>query len=67
MRIVYRACRNQVSLVCLVEAEQIRFMLEIKAMGANKLIGVEMSDERIELAKQLGLVDEVIAPSKKAL
>ena len=29
-----------------------------KAMGANKLIGVETQPERIEVAKKLGLVDE---------
>ena len=34
-----------------------------KAMGANHLIGVEMNDYRIELAKKLGLVDEVFQPS----
>ena len=34
-----------------------------KALGANKLIGVEMSDYRIGLAKELGLVDYVFKPS----
>ena len=34
-----------------------------KAMGANKLIGVEVSQERIQLAKDLGLVDEAFTPS----
>ena len=34
-----------------------------KALGANKLIGVEMNDYRIDLAKKLGLVDEVFKPS----
>ena len=38
-----------------------------KAMGANKLIGVEMSDYRIELAKKLGLVDEVFKPGEDTL
>ncbi|MCL2014412.1 MAG: zinc-binding dehydrogenase, partial [Oscillospiraceae bacterium] len=33
-----------------------------KAMGANKLIGIEKSRERIELAQKLGLVDEAITP-----
>ena len=33
-----------------------------KAMGANKLIGVEMNDYRIDLAKKLGLVDYVFKP-----
>ena len=34
-----------------------------KAMGANKLIGVEMNDVRIDFAKQLGLVDYCFKPS----
>ena len=34
-----------------------------KAMGAQKLIGVEMNDYRIETAKKLGLVDVVFKPS----
>ena len=34
-----------------------------KAMGANKLIGVEMNDYRIEFAKKLGLVDYVFKPT----
>ncbi len=34
-----------------------------KALGADKLIGVEMSDERIELAKKLNLVDHVFKPT----
>lgn len=38
-----------------------------KAMGANKLIGVEMNDYRIDLAKKLGLVDEVFKPGDDAL
>jgi threonine dehydrogenase-like Zn-dependent dehydrogenase len=33
------------------------------AMGADKLIGVEMNDYRIEMAKDLGLVDYVFKPS----
>lgn len=35
-----------------------------KAMGANKLIGVETQPARIEVAKKLGLVDEVFTPSE---
>ena len=38
-----------------------------KAMGANKLIGVEMNDYRIDLAKKVGLVDEVFKPGDDAL
>jgi threonine dehydrogenase-like Zn-dependent dehydrogenase len=33
-----------------------------RAMGAQKLIGVEVSEERIGLAKKLGLVDEAFVP-----
>ncbi|MDR2607760.1 MAG: zinc-binding dehydrogenase [Treponema sp.] len=33
-----------------------------RAMGAQKLIGVEVNEERIELAKKLGLVDEAFVP-----
>ena len=38
-----------------------------KAMGANKLIGVEVLPERIDLAKKLGLVDHVFTPGDDAL
>ena len=38
-----------------------------KSMGANKLIGVEMNENRIETAKRLGLADEVIVPGPDAL
>ena len=38
-----------------------------KAMGANHLIGVEMNEYRIELAKKLHLVDEVFRPGEDAL
>lgn len=38
-----------------------------KCMGATKLIGVEMNEGRIELAKNLGLVDEVFKPGKDVL
>ncbi len=34
-----------------------------KAMGADKLIGVEMNDYRIDLAKKLGIVDYVFKPT----
>ncbi len=36
-----------------------------KAMGASKLIGIESLDDRIELAKQLNLVDHVFKASDK--
>lgn len=38
-----------------------------KALGANKLIGVEMMPERIELAKKLNLVDEAFIPGEDTL
>ena len=38
-----------------------------KALGANQLIGVEMNDYRIELAKKLGLVDNVFKPGDDTL
>ena len=38
-----------------------------KAMGANCLIGVEMNDYRINLAKRLGLVDYVFKPGEDTL
>lgn len=38
-----------------------------KAMGVNKLIGVDVVDERIELTKKLGLADVVIKSGDDAL
>jgi len=38
-----------------------------KAMGASLLIGVEFQQERIDLAKRLGLADHVLAPGEGAL
>ena len=38
-----------------------------RAMGADKLIGVEMNDYRIQLAKKLGLADQIIKPGDGAL
>ena len=38
-----------------------------KAMGAEKLIGVEMNDYRIEMARSMGLVDHVVKPSDTAV
>jgi threonine dehydrogenase-like Zn-dependent dehydrogenase len=38
-----------------------------KALGANQLVGVEVQKERIELARKLGLADQVIAPGPDAL
>lgn len=38
-----------------------------KAMGANKLIGVEIQQERMDLAKKLKLVDHVFTPGADTL
>lgn len=38
-----------------------------RALGANNLIGVEYSEERMELAKSMGLVDHVFKSDDKAL
>ncbi len=38
-----------------------------KAMGANCLIGVELNDYRINLAKKLGLADHVFKPGEDTL
>ena len=38
-----------------------------KAMGANRLIGVELNEYRIELAKKLGLADYVFRPGEDSL
>ncbi len=38
-----------------------------KAMGASLLIGVEFQQERIDLAKKLGLANHVLAPGEGAL
>ena len=38
-----------------------------RAMGSTKLLGVDVTDERIELAKKLGLVDVAFKPSDGVL
>jgi threonine dehydrogenase-like Zn-dependent dehydrogenase len=38
-----------------------------RSMGANRLIGVEINDYRIDLCRKLGLADEIIKPSDDAL
>ena len=38
-----------------------------KAIGANRLLGVEINPYRIELAKKLGLVDEVFVPGENTV
>ncbi len=38
-----------------------------KALGAQKLIGIEMNSERIKLANELGLADHIFTPGEDAL
>jgi len=42
-------------------------LMMAKAMGANMLIGVEMNDYRIDLAKKLGLADFIFKPDEGVL
>ena len=38
-----------------------------RALGAEKLIGVEMNEYRIQMAQRLGLVDHIVRPSDTAV
>ena len=60
-------CGNDAVLVTGLGPVGLATLMLAKAMGANKLIGVEMIDYRIELAKKLGLVDEVFKPGDDTL
>lgn len=55
-------CGNDALLVTGLGPVGLAALMLGKAMGANLLIGVEMSDARIALAKKLGLVDHVLKP-----
>lgn len=54
---------NDVVLVTGLGPVGLATLMLCKAMGASKLIGVEMNDYRIELAQKLGLVDHVFKPT----
>ena len=54
--------RNDAVLVVGLGPVGLATLMLSKALGADKLIGVEMSDYRIEFAKKLGLVDYVFKP-----
>jgi threonine dehydrogenase-like Zn-dependent dehydrogenase len=56
-------CGNDAVLVTGLGPVGLATLMLAKAMGADKLIGVEMNDYRIDLAKKLGLVDYVFKPS----
>jgi threonine dehydrogenase-like Zn-dependent dehydrogenase len=55
-------CGNDAVLVTGLGPVGLATLMLAKAMGANKLIGVEVNGERIALAKKLGLVDEAFSP-----
>ena len=38
-----------------------------RAMGAEKLIGVEMNEYRIKMVQDMGLVDHIVRPSDNAV
>lgn len=60
-------CGNDAVLVTGLGPVGLAALMLCKAMGANKLIGVETMDYRIDLAKKLGLVDHVFKPSENTL
>ncbi|MFQ9396541.1 MAG: zinc-binding dehydrogenase [Lachnospiraceae bacterium] len=60
-------CGNDAVLVTGLGPVGLAALMLAKAMGANKLIGVEMNDYRIDLAKKLGLADLVAKPGPDAL
>ena len=60
-------CGNDAVLVTGLGPVGLAALMLAKAMGANKLIGVELNDYRIDLAKKLGLVDLVVKPGDGAL
>ena len=55
-------CGNDAVLVTGLGPVGLAALMLCKAMGANLLIGVEISPYRIELAKKLGLADYVFTP-----
>lgn len=60
-------CGNDAVLVTGLGPVGLAALMLAKCMGANKLIGVEYSDYRIDLAKKLGLADYVIKSDDQAL
>lgn len=60
-------CGNDAVLVTGLGPVGLATLMLAKALGANQLIGVEINDYRIELAKKLGLVDLVVKPGDGAL
>jgi threonine dehydrogenase-like Zn-dependent dehydrogenase len=60
-------CGNDAVLVTGLGPVGLAALMVAKAMGANQLIGVELNDYRIDLAKKLGLVDHVFKPGVDTL
>lgn len=60
-------CGNDAVLVTGLGPVGLAALMLAKKMGANQLIGVEMNDYRIDLAKKLGLVDQVFKPGEDTL
>ncbi len=60
-------CGNDAVLVVGLGPVGLAALMLAKAMGAQKLIGVEMNAKRIELAKSLGLVDLAFTPGEQTL
>ena len=56
-------CGNDAVLVTGLGPVGLATAMLCKAMGAQKIIGIEVIDERIRIAKDLGLFDEVLAAS----
>ncbi len=57
-------CGNDAVLVTGLGPVGLAALMLSKAMGAEKTIGVEMNDYRIDLAKKLGLADYVFKPGE---
>ena len=60
-------CGNDAVLVTGLGPVGLAALMIARSMGADKLIGVEMNDYRIDLAEKLGLADLVIKPGDDAL
>lgn len=60
-------CGNDAVLVTGLGPVGLAALMLAKALGANQLIGVEINESRIELAKKLGLVDHVFQPGDDTL
>lgn len=60
-------CGNDAVLVTGLGPVGLAALMLARAMGANQLIGVEMNEYRIELARKLGLADYVFQPGEDTL